>query len=84
MLVQVFSVMDVKVGGFAQPFFAATVASAQRSFMAATQDQSTMLGQYPADFQLWHISEFDDNTAKFSPIQPEMICTGESIGVPNA
>lgn len=75
MLVEVFSVMDVKIGAYAQPFFSQTIASGVRAFHDATLDKNTVLGSHPADFQLFHLGQFDDNTGIFVSQNPALIAT---------
>ncbi|WNK13303.1 MAG: nonstructural protein [Microvirus sp.] len=76
MQVEVFSIMDVKIGVFAQPFFSQTRASGMRAFFQACQDSSTMLGQYPHDFQLYHLGTFEDGDGIFTCNKPALLATG--------
>lgn len=65
MKVRVFSVLDAKVGAFAQPWFSATLGSGIRAFVEAARDPNTTLAKHPADFELWQLGEFDDSTGEF-------------------
>lgn len=68
MIVQVFSVFDSKAASFAQPFFSPTIVTAQRAFTGACKETTSMLNQYPEDFCLFHLGEFDDQTGLFAPL----------------
>ncbi|WNK14276.1 MAG: nonstructural protein [Microvirus sp.] len=78
MNVEIFAIMDIKVGAYMQPWFSATKASAIRSFENVCKDQSTTLGQYPADFQLFALGKFDDQTGLFETHTPLILCSGAS------
>lgn len=76
MIVKAFAVFDIKTAAFGQPFFSATRASAQRSFLGACQDKQTMLGTHPEDFQLFDLGGFDDQSGMLIPQNPEFIMSG--------
>lgn len=74
MLLNVFSVFDVKAAHYGQPFFMANRGAAQRAIqMQLRQDQSSLLAQYPADFQLYQLGTFDDDSGLFNPVSPQFI-----------
>lgn len=79
MIAQVFSVFDTKVGSFAQPFFSPTTASAMRAFLDAATDPNTQLSKHPADFHLYHIGTFDDETGFIETIKPVSLCTAAGL-----
>lgn len=78
MEVKVFSVYDVKTAAYGQPFFSPTRASAQRAFIGACSDRSTMLGQHPQDFRLFELGTFDDQSGLLSSINPDFVMEGVS------
>lgn len=59
MKLKAFSVLDVKADMFAPPFFMQTVAHAQRAFTATVNDKESAMSQFPEDFKLCLIGEFD-------------------------
>lgn len=74
MLLQVFSVFDMKASHYGQPFFMANRASAQRALqMQLRQDKGTVLAQYPADFQLYYLGTFDDDAGMFNAVSPQFV-----------
>lgn len=79
MITRVFAVLDSKVGTFAQPFFAATTASALRSFGAAAMDPNSMLGKHPSDFTLYELGSFDDETGFFESPKPVPLGTAQAV-----
>lgn len=79
MEVKIFAVYDVKTATFGQPFFQQTSAAAQRSFISACRDKSSLLGQYPADFRLFHIGVYDDSTSFITSGKPELLMEGVNV-----
>lgn len=71
MIMKVFAVFDTKIGTYGQPFFMSTVPSAKRAFQGACNDPSTMLHKHPADFALFLLGEFDDESGALSTLPPE-------------
>lgn len=69
---QIFAVLDVKLGAFAQPFFAQNSAFAQRMFFDAARDPNTMLGKHPQDFFLYRLGTFDEESGYIEAlVKPE-------------
>lgn len=67
MMYSVCSVYDTKAGIWYPPMFHAHVAQAIRAVEQVANDASTSLGRFPADFELWRLGHFDDQTGEFSP-----------------
>lgn len=66
MILQVYSVMDTKVGAYLQPFFMRTRGEALRSFEQAVSEETSMFSKAKGDFQLWFLGEWNDNTGVFA------------------
>lgn len=62
MQMQVFSIFDQKAKVFNLPFFKHTAAEAERDFTAVVRDPKSVPGQFPEDFDLYHVGEYDDQT----------------------
>lgn len=60
MITKIFSVFDSKAEVFSPPFFAQTKGLALRSFTDLVNDPKTTVHQYPADFTMFELGEFDD------------------------
>ncbi len=74
MLLNVFSVLDVKAAHYGQPFYMANRASAQRALqMQIKQDKTSVISQYPADFQLFFLGTFDDDSGMFNSVSPQFV-----------
>lgn len=71
MILNVFSIFDSKVEAYMAPFFAPTRGAAIRMFEDAIVNQDGIFSKHSADFTLFHIGHFNDETghiADFTPI----------------
>lgn len=62
MILKVFAIYDSKAEAYLQPFFTSTIGMAIRSFEQAANDPQTQFHRHPADFTLFNIGEYDDET----------------------
>lgn len=77
----VFSVFDVKIGGYMQPFFSQTKGTALRAFMDVLTDKQHQFCKYPEDYSLIHIGWFDDVTGTFASVSNETLGTAADLVV---
>lgn len=70
MKVLVFSIRDVKLGSFLQPFFSQNLATATRTIVHTLRDPQSHFRQFPDDFILFHLGEFDDELGSFTSSEP--------------
>ena len=73
-----YAIKDVKAG-YQSPQEFVNDEVAIRAFKMATSDPRTMLGQVPADFELWKIGEFDLQTGELKS-DLQFLC---NVGVSN-
>lgn len=66
MQLKAFCLLDTKVQAFHAPFFMAHVGHAIRACSELAQDMSTTVGRHPADFMLFEVGTFDDQTGSLS------------------
>jgi len=65
MLHELYSIRDSKTEVFGQPFQQKTRQEAERTFVSLSNDQTTFIGKYPEDYDLFFLGQYDDNTGKF-------------------
>lgn len=66
MITHVFAVLDKQVAAYGPPFFARSLGEAKRSFIdACSPGQNTSFIKFPADYDLYYLGRFDDNTGRF-------------------
>jgi len=70
MKLQAFSVYDLKVEAFGQPWFASAIGQATRNFQDAVNNPETTMHKHSGDFQLFHVGAFDTETALFENVTP--------------
>lgn len=75
-----FSVIDEKVGAYANPFFAPTVALAIRMFLDWCVDPEASISKHPGDYRLYQVGGFDQETGLFDQASPRLVASGsESV-----
>ncbi|WNK14777.1 MAG: nonstructural protein [Microvirus sp.] len=79
MYLQAYSLLDTKTGMYSLPWFMPHEAIALRAAQQLGNDKTTNVGQYPDDFVLFNIGEFDDNTALMSSFAPRSLGTVGSL-----
>lgn len=86
MKLKLFSIRDAKAGVFLAPFPARSSVEAERQVSASFDNpamQDTPIFKHPADFQLFVVADFDDETGVILPADPLQIATIESL-IPRA
>nr|QJB19633.1 MAG: nonstructural protein [Microvirus sp.] len=83
MKLNVYSAYDAKSELFMSPFMAVNDGTAVRLFGGVVRDSNTLVGQYPDDFQLFHLATFDDKTGAYESIAPAKLIVAASslVGV---
>lgn len=66
MIKKIYSIRDQKSEVFNTPFYQSTHGEAERNFHHLCNDQKSTIAQYPSDFDLYYLGEYDDNTGQFS------------------
>lgn len=70
MLILAFSFFDTKAQIFSAPFFMAHRGQALRAAIDLGTDLQTTVGKYPADFVLYELGTFDDQTGTLTHSAP--------------
>lgn len=70
MLVQVFSVFDVKAKSYLKPFFVPNEDVAKRAIKDVMSDELSEFARNPEDYVLYHIGEWDDQSGVITPDNP--------------
>ena len=68
MKLKIYSIRDAKAEVFNRPFFLHTHGEAERAFAQNAAEPKSMINQYPEDYDLYCIGEFDDQTGKIEPL----------------
>lgn len=62
---KVFAIYDSKAEAYLQPFFAKTSGLAVRMFMQAANDEGSDFSRFAADYTLFEIGEFSEDSGLF-------------------
>lgn len=74
MQLKMYSIRDLKGAYYNAPFFSRSHGEAERSFERVARDTQSTINQYPSDYDLYCVGEFDDQTATITPKSaPEFI-----------
>lgn len=68
MILKMFSIRDTKGEIFNPPYFAKTHGEAERQFKTLTNDSKSTINQYPEDFDLYYLGDYDDQTGKLKSL----------------
>jgi len=74
MLLHFFSIYDCKSESYMQPFLVRNKGEAIRGFSDLCNDGKSSVSQHPADYTLFHIGTFDDNTGSLNPLASPVSC----------
>lgn len=70
MFMKLFSIYDKVAEVYTKPFVDVTIGSAIRNFTDAARDEATQFNKHPADYNLFLLGEFDDNTGEIVNLDP--------------
>lgn len=73
MIKQMMAIKDTATQAFMEPWFVRTVEEGQRAFTDAVNKPGTPIHAHPADYELFLLGEFDDNTGQVSGQQRHII-----------
>ena len=65
MLQKIFAIYDSKAESFTNPVYLNSTGLAVRTFSDSVQDPESQFAKHPADYTLFELGTYDDNTAEF-------------------
>lgn len=68
MQLKIYSIRDAKGQIFHTPFYQRTHGEAERNFRTVANDQKSNIAQFPEDYDLYYIGEYDDQTGKIESL----------------
>lgn len=77
--IQIFAVYDKKTEAHLQPFFLQTNAAAIRMFEKECKNQESPFCQYPADYTLLSIGQYDEITGVITSTQPNILANASEF-----
>lgn len=73
MIMKVFSIYDGKGKCYGLPFFMAQVGVAARAFGDLVNDDQSAVCKHPADYTLYQVGVFDDESGLFENVSPQVL-----------
>jgi len=64
---KVYSIYDTKGEFYTRPFYCKTAGEAERIFQQLVNDEKSTIFQFPTDFDLFFLGEFDEISGKLIP-----------------
>jgi len=68
-ILKAYSIKDSKTQSFAPPFFNSTHGEAERTFVRITKNPQSVISEFPDDYDLFYVGEFDTATGKLTELQ---------------
>lgn len=81
MKIGVYAIRDAKIEAFMQPFYARTDAEAKRGFSGAVNNGTGQVHDYPEDYALYKIADYNDSNGELTP--HEHVSLGKGIEFKN-
>jgi len=72
-MIGIYSIFDKKALSYSAPFFVPNELVAMRSVGSAVADKSSLLGQYPEDYDLYEVGSWDDQAGAVIPKGPKFL-----------
>jgi hypothetical protein len=66
MLQKLFAIYDSKAESFTNPVYLSSTGLAVRTFSDSVQDPESQFAKHPADYTLFELGTYDDQTAEFN------------------
>jgi hypothetical protein len=82
MILNAYSIKDIKVGEFNTPIYVHNEKVALRLFAQDVHNPNSPLSKFPADYELWFVGEFHTETGATIDEGPQFICNGASTILP--
>lgn len=79
MKIQYYCIRDIKSNTFNRPFGGLTVDQVKRSIYSSIAQGNSEIAQFPEDFELYLIADFDEKTGVITGQKPVMICNCREI-----
>lgn len=67
MQLKIFTIRDTKGEIYHPPFYQRSHGEAERAFTQLINDPKSQISQYPEDYDLYYLGEYDDQTGKIFP-----------------
>lgn len=70
---KIYAIKDQAIEALSQPFFVQAQGQAVRMFMDETKNEQSQINKHPADFELYYLGEFDEQTGQITQTTVERV-----------
>lgn len=77
------AVRDAAIDAFGQPIFVRHLGEAIRSFTDEVNRSGSVFNAHPSDYELYHIGDYDDDTATLRSVAALSLVTGKAANREN-
>lgn len=70
---KIYAIHDRAIEAYGQPFFVKSQGQALRSFRDECENRESQFNKHPADYDLYLIGDYNDETGIITPQQPERV-----------
>ena len=78
MIVEIFSIKDVKLDAFSSPFSSQGEVQAKRTFHELVEDDKTRIHRYPSDFALYKLGTMNDSSGEMIS-KVKYLCSANTV-----
>ena len=79
MIINVYTIFDVKAQFYNKPFYLANDSVAVRTFSDLANDPQTDVAKHPEDYILFALGTYNDETAKIEWNEPKTMCRAHEL-----
>lgn len=77
MIYQIVTIKDRAIDAYLRPFCVTAIGQATRIFTDEINNPQGDMFKHPMDYDLYHLGQWDDNTATFLATPPKLIVRGQ-------
>lgn len=79
-MLKIYAILDSKAAAFGNPFYMRSIGEAVRAFNDEAKKENSMVKNYPEDFTLFELGDYDQVTGIIKPLQaPKSIGNAVSL-----
>lgn len=72
-MLKIYAVKDNAIETYGNPFFVKAQGAAIRSFMDECKNTESAFNKHPADYDLYHLGEYNEETGLITSNEPERV-----------
>lgn len=78
-MIKIYAIYDQKLEAYNRPFFLISEGVAIRAFQDEINNIDSELSKHPADYDLYKLGEYDEQTGEITPNKPQLLANGKDL-----